>query len=542
LKNLRTYRFQVKKRYNNPSIEAFKFLDEGSYQSIVAPAPLPAVTLGPKELKQMTTKTLKEMAKAKKVEYSSYMTKEELVTCIADPDKATAISLQVKQRIRDAKSSRKAAPIPEPKMPKNVLDIFDDLEALPKNPHGVAVRKDKDIIEGQQLTIRRIDINGDRGYQITGKISLPYHDQLKKAMQNLGAKADVIRFPKGYIDTSSGVYRMRLSDIKQPAPALDLKDALNNIESWFVHDESKKALWGYFEIRVMTNDGKLAGRLIREHLDRLGIGVAAETPAAEDDLILRMSRLLWQHKPSTAVNTDVKTKTVAQIEQLLKKSGIDPKRVHKLVDKDVFAGYKTFVEEGISKDYEAAGARYLWAGMGSSDPKRAADILMSDSPGLMSTLARYQSGLFSSGGSEGADLGTGGADSSFVRLCCKKNIGKYNFSSHFKGGGIRFHWDIKELERTDWYAYNKDNFGSIRFGDGFKNRKSAIDHIKEVDSNYSCGNEIMFRKGLSKENLIYISCDSESVRQALIRELRSRSIDELQGKPLEQFIIVKDRL
>jgi hypothetical protein len=228
------------------------------------------------------------------------------------------------------------------------------------------------------------------------------------------------------------------------------------------------------------------------------------------------------------------------MEQFLRDRGIDPKMADDLAEKEVWPGYRAYVNPAIVKEYKEAGAVNLWAGVG-YDAKKVVEILGPDSPGLMSTIQRYHSGIFNAGASEGSDEGTGGADSAFVRLSTVKNKGRYTYSSHFKGGGYRIVFDVRALERTDWYGYNDDKFGSTQEYD-FSQRQAAKDHIRTVDRSYDRRNEIMFRRGLGKEYVIEVNCDTEWERSVLLEAFKQAGIDAVNGKPVEKLVRVRKKI
>ncbi len=514
----------------------FKFADEMTGAELTK-APLAAQVMTKEELSQLNTKALKDMAKAKKIKYFQNMTKDELVEALADPDKAERISIAVKERVRaKIEAARKTPPLPKLKPPENA-DIMQDFEQVPKTPLGLAVRKDGKKIEGQVITIRRIEDDGRPGFQLTMKIPQDYHGDIEKALREIGAGHGDFIFQPGRLEHKRGVYRMSRGKGVNVGRAWYYSD--QDATVYFAGTARERALMGQLEVRVYDADGVKAAKKAQEIMKKLKLEAAIADPTPEDERLLRLSRLAWQHAPREEYNIPLEKRTTKQMEQLLKSKGIDPTRADKLVEKEVWPGYKTFVEEGISKEYKKAGADYLFAGIGNS-PKTVVEIFSPDSPGLMSTLQRYHNGILKGGASPTDDIMSGGADSAFVRLVPKNARGYCSFKAHYKGAGYRIHVDIKELERTDWYAYDNDNYGGTGKDRDFDKRMSAKEFISSLNNHYTISNEVMFRKGIRKESITCISCDDDKLRTNLIEEFKKAGITEINGKKVENFVIKQE--
>lgn len=518
----------------------FKFIDEMAANQ-AKKQPVSATTISKAELQKMTVKTLKEMAKAKGIKYFQSFKKDELVEALADTDQAPAISMKVKERIKEAKNVRVIAPGQAKKPEKKPSDVFEDISIIRPNPYGTPVKKDAAMLEGQQLIIRRIEVNGQEGYQITTKITEAFHDDVVAKFKK--AKAKMVRnitFKRGYADPKTGKYVTASDEMKVNAQTYTIK--IGNATIRFCDDRDKRAIMGHLDIFIEEADGAKAAKMARKALEKLGLQDIAIDPTAEDERILRLARLLWQHAPKAAHGIDLKKVSMEYLETLCKKNKIDTDRVDGLVEKEVFPGYTTYVEEGISKEYKKAGAEYLFAGVG-TDPDLVVKIVSDpNNPGLMSTLQRYAHGITKAGASEGSDIKTGGADNAFVRLVTKgaqKN--GYSYSDSFLGSGYRLHWDIKELERTDWYAYNSDSFGTTETGK-FVRRKPAIEHVKAVNQSYNPANEVMFRKGITMENLIGITTERQEYKESLINAFKRAGITKIKGVTLDKFIQVKRKV
>jgi hypothetical protein len=93
------------------------------------------------------------------------------------------------------------------------------------------------------------------------------------------------------------------------------------------------------------------------------------------------------------------------------------------------------------------------------------------------------------------------------------------------------------MERTDWYAYEGDSFGSSD-PSALAGRLSPVEFIQRMATSYRYGNEIMFRHGIAKETFIGISCQSNALRAELLEKFKQAHITAVNGIPIEDFVKV----
>ena len=73
-------------------------------------------------------------------------------------------------------------------------------------------------------------------------------------------------------------------------------------------------------------------------------------------------------------------------------------------------------------------------------------------------------------------------------------------------------------------------------------RTAPTDFIKQMKKNYAEGNEIMFRKGISKDSFIGISCETDRLRATLLKEFKAAGVTEVNGTPIEKFVKVSTKI
>ena len=207
-------------------------------------------------------------------------------------------------------------------------------------------------------------------------------------------------------------------------------------------------------------------------------------------------------------------------------------RAEKLTRREVFPGYSTYVENGKHEEYLA---KY-------GEDVRAVHMLNSMSvdsvyrvltTGLMSTTERFSRGVVKNGISSVLDIDSGGADNVFTRIMNAEQRGK-----------IQNHAVVLKPEifdRTDWYAYNVDSYGSTNEAH-FAGRLAPEEIFQRTMGDlkhYSADNEQMFRTGIGVDYIEAIEVD-ELDRDELLEGLREKGLSEVNGRPIEEVIVARE--
>lgn len=504
--------------------------------------PLTAVTHSPDVLKKMNTKELKQLAKQKQIPYYNNMNKTQLVTSISDPVKAPEMSAQVRDRLAANEAARKAAAkTPLPAKPKDIFgadEVFKDLSVLPDNKLGVPIGSDKGSVEGLNITGRRMTILDDTGrtreiYEVSGKLTNEAWSKTWDKMKPIGDSSIELLFEAA--DDAKKLYTSKV-DLGTSIRTMTVTDGETTFELYIDGQTRRYNGWrGYFRVRTpATTNGAADATKMKNIFQKLELDDLLINPDAEAEMILKKSRLIWQNAPNRIqeLNGLTPEQIPAKLDMIIKQEGIDPKRINNMKMVKVFDGYQTYVEEGIQAVYEKAGLKHVWAGISDGD-----DIVkIMQSPGLMSDNNRFRTGMKRTGASPVEDFRTGGSDNVFARLGVK-NKNNPRFDNSYMGSRYRIIISPKELERTDWYAYESDSFGTSE-ASALAGRTSPLEFIKRMATNYRSGNEIMFRQGIARESFIEISCQSKSLRAELLDKFRRANITEVNGIPIEDFVKV----
>ena len=245
----------------------------------------------------------------------------------------------------------------------------------------------------------------------------------------------------------------------------------------------------------------------------LGINNALSEVTEEAAQEYKESRLKWQYKIEGELSVEEK------------------ERAERLERKEVFPGYSTLVEEGKHLEYLEKYGDDLRAihnmGLVSNE-----DLKMVLTQGLMCTTERFSRGLMRGGLSSMRDMDSGGADNVFTRIMSKEKRAEL--------GGIVLILKPEIFDRTDWYSYSSDTYGSTDQSE-FKKRLSP-DEVFDFVANsgdYIRNNEQMFRMGIGAEYIEGVEVDAQ-FREEMIESLRNSGIEEINGRRIEEIIIARN--
>lgn len=245
---------------------------------------------------------------------------------------------------------------------------------------------------------------------------------------------------------------------------------------------------------------------------------------------------------------------VAALEKALVAAGV-PKtseRLDKLEMREVYPGYFTTVDPTASERYFKAGARYLYSTY--DDPERVLSALLG---GQKASLTRFLEGILVQGKSSSSDFGTGGAIAVFTRLVTKSAIteakkekknddedgssyswgaGEHQFQNWGGSRPYKLVLNRRVLERTDWWGYNSDEYGST---EKIQRENTGERIIKEIDGAYSSSNELMFPVGNDPAYVDFVVCETEEQKKKLLALLEKQGWSSFNGRPLSEFVRVE---
>ena len=276
-----------------------------------------------------------------------------------------------------------------------------------------------------------------------------------------------------------------------------------------------RAAIGLVQMEVLKAMNEATAQQTMDEIFRHDLGVedALDEVSETAERDYKMARYQWQYKLDEL--------SLNQVE-----------RAEKLTRKEVFPGYSTFVESGKHDEYLA---KY-------GEDVRAVHMLNSMSvdsvyrvltTGLMSTTERFSRGVVKNGISSVLDIDSGGADNVFTRIMNAEQRSK-----------IQNHAVVLKPEifdRTDWYAYNVDSYGSTNEAH-FAGRLAPEEIFQRTMGDlehYSADNEQMFRTGIGVDYIEAIEVD-ELDRDELLEGLHKKGLFEVNGRPIEEVVVARE--
>ena len=290
-------------------------------------------------------------------------------------------------------------------------------------------------------------------------------------------------------------------------------------------------------------DGVISRKRNTSNLVRAAIGlVQMEVPKAMDEATAQqtMGEIFRQDlgvedalgEVSEMAERDYK---IARLKWQYKLDDLDAEqleRAEKLTRREVFPGYSTFVESGKHNEYLAKYGEDVCA-VHMLNSMSVDSVYRVLTTGLMSTTERFSRGVVKNGISSVLDIDSGGADNVFTRIMNAEQRGK-----------IQNHAVVLKPEifdRTDWYAYNVDSYGSTNEAH-FAGRLAPEEIFQRTMGDlkhYSADNEQMFRTGIGVDYIEAIEVD-ELDRDELLEGLHEKGLFEVNGRPIEEVIVARE--
>lgn len=399
-----------------------------------------------------------------------------------------------------------------------------DFDAHPSHEyhgmHGRAFTQDGDIVEGGSVRVVKVkDETGKVYYETMFKVTHPYGDLAKTyGTGESGTWTFNRRNVKGGVMTDTGTTQ------GQAVKTRIRQDGTTRVEigaSGAVSNQVRIRASSLAELNTAM-DG------LSKHL-----GADLRKPPEKEDLILQAkARLAAKFNPAAFGAQMSKAGTPDQQKQVIndvfdamaKHHPVMAKALADAKEVEVYPGHKTLYSEALGKHMAEQ-----WKSMyhdGSPPADIAASMIAGkDGTGLMSSVKRFNSGVFTEGMSTSTDFGTGGADGVFMRV--SKSVPTST------GGGIRFIIDTeKVMGRLDWWGFNHDNYGRAGY-DQYGSRWSIPD--QKSTSHPPGTNEIMATNGIPPSAIKHVIC-SRSYRDEVLAGLRTRGVTHVNGTPIEEYV------
>ncbi len=430
----------------------------------------------------------------------------------------------VKQFDLEERTAVSEIPKPTERIPLAMEELKKEREAMESTEMRprVVLLADSDKIENQAIDV--IDAS-DEGYtEINFKFTQKQLDIILEKLRKMQTSGKV---SEGTIKYGAGDKQFELVnawELKKDGITIKISQGKNK------DGTDIRSSFGLVDIHIPeggqgVNMAEIGRKINELFIDLFEVPEGLAIPDKEAEKAYKLARYAWHHKLD-ALDPDVDWESIEG----------------KLSRQEVAPGYYTMVEEGKHKEYEdkfSPCAVFHSIGDLGVVPK----ILKAG--GLFSTHERYRRGLQLSGWSSVKDLEEGGGDSVFTRTLSEDGIkaSRDQKLTEFMGASAFLVFNPRVLDRTDWYAYETDRYGSTKptFFEKRLSPKELLETQKQWTSKSfgNSDNEVMFRLGMSLQDVEAIACpyDSETGWQAVVRTgLEEMGIDKIKGIPVEEII------
>lgn len=429
-------------------------------------------------------------------------------------------------------------PMVKPPKEQTVPNLLGSKDA--RSTSGVAFPGDGQNVEGFNVNARLIrDMDGKDAFEFRFKLTEQSTHGAQRTLKARGGKdiefgyhkRDVMRNGQlkttamGIQDVSGGTKNaiMAATKIDETAVVAELGTA---------HTES---LNGFVRMTIKTKDPEKAWRAFREANKKM-LGVDFGTvPTAVDFEIAAKAKIVTKFNPELAVRFRGKTIDPKMLdhafETVARKHPVARDILKDTVRRDVFSGRNAgfsksqaefFTKEKIPGLYHDTGA----------PANGLAKMIAGDNPGLLSSTTRFDRGVFIEGMSTIEDFQTGGANGVFTRVA--------NSNKKLKECHNRYRVTIKteELGRDDWWAHSSDRYG--RSAKSVQGERWDANAISKGWKEASSGNEVMFQDGVPVSSWKNVIARDVGMKNELIAELKKMGVSKVNGKSLDDFIVLAE--
>ena len=421
----------------------------------------------------------------------------------------------------------------------NVSDL-KKLDDVPQTREGHGVMQGGSAVEGQSGKAKKWKDEKGEFYLLHFKLR---EKDWKKIAASSKVKHDSYTMYEADFDPEFGGFIQKSSKIHTVHTGVSWKH--KDTECFLGTGSSQYAYMGLVWIKVRNTPASGVLSAAKAAINAVAKGVGTEVfrdPTPEERETMKLMRLLWAKSPKKAdaltASGDI---TLDGVKAALKASKVSKDDQAAVYEEEVFKGYHSHVLPGRWKKMKDV--RFVFNGIGSLES--AVSILKS---GLMSINERNLAGITQFGGSYSADVESGSGDGTLCRVVGKDGVegssaygGSYTFQNHPFHGQYQAIIHPEVLDRLNTYMYGSDTFGRCT-PSTFSGRTTVETKVKQTSDHHRTSNEISFRKGLHRAKILRIATSSETARSALINAARDEGLNEVNGVPIEDFVVVVTKL
>ncbi len=389
---------------------------------------------------------------------------------------------------------------------------------------------DGGAVEGQWVEVLDIETKDKSysNYQVNFKLTQKHLTDLLAKIEKADLPADILHEdgqilfrPSKQMSKSPQVFAEAIV-LRRGGIALQISQGIRKREvNGESHEADERCSMGLITVDIVKSEATQAASNLAQLMEDLGIKNCFGEPTKEDVTAYKTARYAWHHKQSLETMDEA---TQAMIDQ-------------RLVKQEVMPGYTTLVEPGKHADYiKQAGMISVYHEL-NLRAEDYANFFASD--GLLCSRKRYEGGRLDSGGiSTSEDLTSGGGDSVFTRLVTEKGLAaKPDKDDSIRSPHIVFKPSV--LDRSDWYAYPVDEFGTTEESIFATRLAPATLFEQHAEGEFFPMNEQMFRHGLAREEVMAVVIPGyDQARLTAVLAIAERGLTELEGKSFDELIFM----
>ena len=364
-----------------------------------------------------------------------------------------------------------------------------------------------------------------------------------------------------YFDKHSHTYTNKIKSTPAGAKAIEIE--FEGIGKVIIgNSPDYKSL--YNQISVQVSASSQPGENLSQMnlmLSMLGLGPVLSVQKPEDDERLKIATLYRSFYPTSAMQFErtmefyeLPPKSliqhISQTEPRMASIFTEYLETGKMKKVSIYPGKEVWAVPDLVEKMRAKGALGLMMGVDGFTIESIAKTLAAIfEDGLLSTLDRYQAGLFIEGSSSERDLKSGGADGAYARIITEQiaqvDINEVNF---LFSGRVQVLVDLECITQGA-FGYNRDKCGEKTGTTGepsldYEGRDNLFDltgYLSLTDTK----NEVMIKNRIDPKYMKGLVVQSEDDKTHLVKALQKlkiitkhEGVEYILGKPVKEFIHV----
>lgn len=428
----------------------------------------------------------------------------------------------------------------------------------------------KELVKGDNLELRKIEVNGKTVYELDFKINAVFRRHFENLVtdyktmdsKSISAVLDAAHSNATGITVTEKQYPMGQMNLgKAHHISVDGlgKVIVGNGGEWGSNDFPGLA----HRVIVQMDSTKNLFQM-HELLSLVGLERALEHSSVADIDRLKIGHLYRVFFPREATpfeRTDefftlsldeLKAKIVKTVPEM---KGILDKYLKRMDKEEILPGKVRYKIDGLGDELKKNGAIALTAAItGPSDNKTLfsrVEAIMT--MGMTSNETRASHGVVTPGVSVEADFETGAADSVFMQLLTKGHT-QYDFNYLEYWSKVRVMIDVKALEMGT-YQYHSDSYGTRQFfdnwgwGGGYRERPGIVEFVQGQNRKPTYSNEVMFKERVAPKFVKGFVVDNQTTKVGLQDHLRKVGLVTVKGGveyvndiPLTHFVTTEKKI